>query len=119
MATEIAKITEPGAWTGGPQIALSGLRVLACGIGAPICLAQELGTRAGIQAGTAARQEALALQSGGQSFLDDLGENGAELLRAATNPFNAVADVAMWVAIGMIAFAAMVIVAIAALLWKF
>jgi hypothetical protein len=108
--TQIDKIRAPGAWGSPTDAAVTGARVIGCGLLAPFCLAQELGTRDGIRAGIAARQQIAELQASGESFLDDLGENGAQLLNAGREPLAQIANTSMWIAIGMIALAAIVVV---------
>lgn len=123
MASEIAKIQDPARWASGAEAAVSFARVVGCGALAPFCAAQYLGERAG----RAVVEESIvggqrlgdAVSSTGDGIIDRIGANGERLLNAARSPFSELASMSMWIAIGVIAFSAMIIVLVAAALWKF
>ena len=115
----LSRVTTGEKWRSAP--AQTAGEALLCALAFPLCVAQELGERAG----TAAREanaDAMGALAGAyatgnasvHSTITDLGAAGSEVITASGEPLRQVARTAAYVAIAVVAI---VVAILAGLLW--
>lgn len=107
-------ITNPASWSASP--ATTAAKAAACAIGAPFCIAYDIGESSG-SLSKRAREVADQTRRGIAGTLEGVTGSATDIIDhsgdAAAAPIDAAARVAMWTAIGIIAVTIIVLALVA------